>query len=221
MFFTSPHKVLDWQYLNRSSFETVSQTCSLGRVMEKLPRFSLSLNWKKIFSKQSWVITDQWGTVWNMQVLSSETDQEHLGCISTTKNICVHAVLFQTENSDTSGKGKREGTRAERWKHQVWHIVWNVSTGFKEIAEATLLDKRLSCFLSLFQGLDLWNSIVMEKDFQRETSQSRCICATIMIQVAKLSWVNISTTSPLVPFWQQHKENKYIGIESSLTDAED
>lgn len=29
-FFTSPHKVLDQQYLNRFSFETVSQTSSLG-----------------------------------------------------------------------------------------------------------------------------------------------------------------------------------------------
>lgn len=42
-----------------------------------------------------------------------------------------------------------------------------------------------------------------------------------MIQVAKLSWANMGGAFPLVLFWEWHKEKKYTGMESSLTDAED
>lgn len=64
-FFTSPHKVLDRQYLNRFSFETVSQTSSLGS--DRKTAKVLSFNWRKIFpsshfSKLSQISGVQCGT---------------------------------------------------------------------------------------------------------------------------------------------------------------
>lgn len=48
-FLTPPHKVLNWQYLNRYLFETVSQTCSFHSDRKTAKVFSLSFNWRKIF----------------------------------------------------------------------------------------------------------------------------------------------------------------------------
>lgn len=93
--------------------------------------------------------------MWNTQALPSETDQEHLGSISTTKIIWTLQSYYQTEIGDTSDNGRRKRSWDMKAPSLGYRrVVWNISTGYEAIAEA-ILGNRLSCFLSLFQGLNL------------------------------------------------------------------
>lgn len=107
-FLTSPHKVLDWQYLNRSLFETVSQTRSLLRVTEKLPRFALCHLTEERFFPSSDRLQQISGVQCGTCRLFCHRDQEHWGCISTTKNSPASPITRQKMVIHQVREGGRE-----------------------------------------------------------------------------------------------------------------
>lgn len=120
-FFTSPQKVLDQQYLNKSLFETIGWTCSLLRVTEKLSRFSLChLTEARFFQA---VMGYHRSVGYNVEHTSSSVrerskalrlyfhNQNHLGPSSpiTRQKMVIHQIMEGGRDEELRYEGTRSG----------------------------------------------------------------------------------------------------------------